>query len=74
MTKSSEYINHHRHKLFASPEPSSSESDDSSISSSPLLHFKIDPELPIYHRGPSSYSLMQLINILMDDSLSEEKV
>ena len=46
----------------------------SNASSSPLFYFKNDPELPIYSRGPSSYCLPQLIDILMSDSLTEEKV
>lgn len=73
-------ICHHRRRLFeSSPEPTSDDSQhdtdfESSVSSSPLLYFKGDPELPVYSQGPSSYSLPQLIDILMSGSLSVEKV
>lgn len=71
---------HHRRRLFeSSPEPTSNDSQhdtdfESSVSSSPLLYFKEDPELPVYSQGPSSFGLPHLIDILMSGSLSVEKV
>lgn len=66
-----------RHRLFDSPEISSdSDFDDNSLASddSPLHYYENDPELPIFRRTTVSYGLTQLVNILMDDSLDDQKV
>ncbi len=65
----------YRRKLFeSSPEPDSDVDFESSVTSSPPLYFKDDPELPVYSRTQSGYGLPQLIDILMSGPLSEEKV
>ena len=40
----------------------------------PPLFFNDDPELPIYSNAPSGYSLSQLVTILMNPAMPEDKV
>ena len=52
----------------------SDEDRKSPLEDDPPLFFNDDPELPIYSKHPSGYPLPQLVSILMDPALPEEKV
>ena len=56
--------------------PSSSSSDENADfnSPSPLLYFNDDRELPVFSETTTGYSLQQIVGILMDQSLSDDKV
>lgn len=40
----------------------------------PFLYFNDDPELPVYSHTSIGYTLSELVDILMSESLPEEKV
>ena len=54
---------------------SSLSSSESNVSRKPpLLYFNDNPELPVYSHTSIGYTLSELVDILMSESLPEEKV